>query len=204
MRCRAYEKWISDDLDGALTPEKERRLRRHVQDCESCRTHAAHLETMRETAHALASEPVASSHLQHLREGLKPRLLEAAREMEGGGLPGKSGLRPLRWAPWAAVAVAAAALLLVLVVPRGDREGHAPVYALSFEETLRQLSGASGIDAMLEVSFDELWAGALQGASEAQGSGLLLSPFESPLLWESLTEEELRYIENELKKEMKS
>jgi hypothetical protein len=69
---------------------------------------------------------------------------------------------------------------------------------------LRQLSGASGIDAMLETSFDELWAGVLQDAAEAQGSGLILSPFESPLLWESLTEEELRYIENELKKEMKS
>jgi predicted anti-sigma-YlaC factor YlaD len=205
MSCRTWEKWISDDLDGALSLHKKERLQRHFKSCEACRSYAARLQRLREYANQLvAAEPVSQSHLEELQEGLKPRLAAAARELQGDGSAWKNGRGQRRWTWWALGALAAAAVLLVLVLPHGDRQGPDEVYAFSLEEALTLLSAELGDDWSLEVSFNELLAANFRKTAEIPDEEFHMNPFESPLFWENLTEEELRYIESVIKKEMKS
>lgn len=203
--CRTWKKRISDDLDGALSSPTKKRLQKHLADCEACRAYAARLERLHQCAKDIAAaEPAGPSHLQELRESLKPRLAEAARELREGGASRKSGVRRKRWPWWAVGTLAAASLLFVLVVPQGDRQGPTEVYAFSLEDALASLSAELGNDLRLEVSFNELLAATIPDAAEASDTEFLGNPFENPLFWEDLSEEELRYIESEMKKEIKS
>ncbi|TFG56526.1 MAG: zf-HC2 domain-containing protein, partial [Candidatus Aminicenantes bacterium] len=36
MRCETITKWLSDDLDGALSPNRKARLEAHLRECRAC------------------------------------------------------------------------------------------------------------------------------------------------------------------------
>ena len=78
------------------------------------------------------------------------------------------------------------------------------MFSFSLEEALTLLAAEIGDDNSLEISFNELLAVTFQGAAEIPSEEFFMDPFESPLFWGNLTEEELRYVENEIKKEMTS
>ena len=44
--CRKYERMISADIDGELSPEEEREMQLHLNSCRRCRTLNVELERM--------------------------------------------------------------------------------------------------------------------------------------------------------------
>ena len=44
--CRKYERMISADIDGELSPEEEREMQLHLNSCRRCRTLKVELERM--------------------------------------------------------------------------------------------------------------------------------------------------------------
>jgi hypothetical protein len=104
----------------------------------------------------------------------------------------------------AAGALAAAAVLVLLVLPPQKAGLRDKGVAFSIDETLAQVFTEIGDDPELERAFNTLLASFLRGIMESSPGGIGLGHYDSPLLWQDLTEEELRFLENEIKKEMKS
>jgi predicted anti-sigma-YlaC factor YlaD len=46
MRCSKAQRWVSQGLDGMLSPEREARLDQHLAACEACRAYAAEVENL--------------------------------------------------------------------------------------------------------------------------------------------------------------
>lgn len=44
--CRKYERMISTDIDGELSPEEEREMQLHLNSCRRCRTLKIEMERM--------------------------------------------------------------------------------------------------------------------------------------------------------------
>jgi anti-sigma factor RsiW len=54
-RCRLYQPWLVDGVDGVLNASRQRRLERHLASCSGCR---ADLEALRELPEALRTSVV--------------------------------------------------------------------------------------------------------------------------------------------------
>jgi len=197
MKRHKYEKWISDALDGGLSLKKKKILEGHLAQCPDCRTYRACLHRIQEEALRVGGIKVSPSYGEQFSARLEKKLrsLEPARETS----------RPFRpswkWA-WAGAPVfLALGISLVFLLNRGQ----APENDIfSYEVCLDRLHQEIGNDAKLEADFNRIILGSLgEGMdSGALGEHSLLS--EDPFFWENLSDEELQFMEQEIKKEMKS
>jgi anti-sigma factor RsiW len=76
MSCSKYEKLITRSLDGRLDPDREKRLRLHLEACPACRRAAAEYAALRTT---LAAQRLEEAPPASFRAALARRL-EAERE----------------------------------------------------------------------------------------------------------------------------
>jgi hypothetical protein len=74
----------------------------------------------------------------------------------------------------------------------------------SIDEALAQVFTEMEGDPELERSFNAVIASSLRGLMDTTAGEIGPGLNDSPLLWQDLTEEELRFLENAIKKEMKS
>ena len=99
----------------------------------------------------------------------------------------------------------ATAGLLLLVLLRPGAGPPDPAIAFSLEEAVEMACGELGGDpALLEGALEALLAASVQESPVEIVGGFGPLFLDSPLFWEGLTEEELRYIAEELRKEIKS
>ena len=104
MSCNQYREWIHELVDGTIVPIRRAELERHLAGCEACRTLAADLQIIRDTATALEPlEPPAGVWLQI-----------AGRLRQQGRVVPPPQMETRRSAPHMAVLAIAAALLLVV------------------------------------------------------------------------------------------
>jgi predicted anti-sigma-YlaC factor YlaD len=197
MICQKYEKWISDALDGALSERKKRNLNSHLTDCSDCHAYQESLSRIQAEALRLDKAKVSPSYWENFSASLKKRLQALEPEREA-----PRALRlSWKWA-WAGAPVfLALGISLVFLLNRGQ----APENDIfSYEACLSRLHLEIGDDAKLEDNFNHVILGSLRGGldSAALEERYLFS--EDPFFWESLNEEELEFIEQEIKKEMKS
>jgi anti-sigma factor (TIGR02949 family) len=102
------EAWI----DGELEASDAAGMKVHISGCSSCREEYQMAEAIRAELRGMPEIEPPQRVLSAVREKARP----AAQEKPGGVL-GRVTRRPVP----AAIAIAAAAILLVVVVPRGDR-----------------------------------------------------------------------------------
>lgn len=195
MKCQKIEKWLSDRLDGQLSERKKRILEDHLKGCASCRLYKGNITRIQEMSQSFKMLERSASYWEDFSSRLRRRLSALDSERK------KAVFWPLRWR-WTFVAAGAAALLLVIIsfllfLPQKSSVDESFVF--SFEEAMAQLYFEIGDDTELENLLNSI---ILEDISDLVQDSPLLD--DEVLFLESLTEEEAKYIEVEIKKEMKS
>jgi hypothetical protein len=196
MNCRTFERWISDELDGTLPRERREMLKAHVDWCQDCRAYRDRLGRLQTEAARLETPGPGDEYWETFSMDLEKKLVALS--------PAKKSLaafRPRwRWA-WAGVPALAAALSLFLLLrPRPAPENE----VFFFEACLNRLSFEIGSDSGLADGFETILLGSVrQGlyAATLEEHSLLA---RDSLFLENLSDDELRFIEQEIKKEMES
>ncbi len=204
MSCRKWERWISDAQDGVLSPLRQQKLDVHLDACPECRGYAARLRALHAHAQAGEEDQVTPQEAVDMHARLMDRVHSAA----GGNadpmpVPSGSGRRWAWFGTAAALTATTALLLLVLLRPGPDMQEQ--VIAFSLNEALEQAySEVWSDDPELSRAFEALLASSLSGLLEEALVEIGPFHFDSLLLGADLTEEELRFLEEEIKKEIKS
>ena len=198
MECKKIEKWVSDNIDRELSEKKKKTLETHLKRCSSCRSYAKVIERIHNETKSLEMPEVSPAYWEKFASRLKTKI--------SSSLPEKRRSVPFilrwRWA-WAGaglIFVIVVGLSLYLIKNRAPQE----VYIFSFESSLSQIYQEIGNDPELEDFFNSVILASIGEILE--DSGWIISPdiYENPLLWEDLTEEEMRFLESEIKKNAKS
>ncbi|MBM3298251.1 MAG: zf-HC2 domain-containing protein [Candidatus Aminicenantes bacterium] len=198
MRCADCERWISDALAGALSGKRAEKLAAHLRGCPSCRAFEREARLVQGEAPALAPREAPLGDWQGFGDRLRTRLAGEA-PPAGRENAGRSAWS-WKWAFAAApLLLTAAAGLFLLLRPSLRREAH---FYLPPEERLSRITFEledspelqSAFNLLLDSSLGEDLAGAVTGSG-----GL-----DNPLLFQEVTDEEMVFVLEELKKELKS
>ncbi|MGD2245153.1 MAG: zf-HC2 domain-containing protein [Candidatus Aminicenantes bacterium] len=196
MKCKKIEKWLSDRIDGELSKEKERLLEDHLERCASCRSYAALIEKIQDEAVNIKDEKISPAFWEGFALKLKANLKSFQQE--------RKERRPLVrgwkwvWSGAALLAVVVVGLYLLLTQSPAPKE----MYVFSLENSLARIYQEIGDDAELEKLFNSV-------IMESIGESLEDSEWrERPdflgnlLLREDITEEEMKFLESEIKKDV--
>ncbi|MDH5466160.1 MAG: zf-HC2 domain-containing protein [Candidatus Aminicenantes bacterium] len=197
MRCKTIEKWLSDRIDGELSERKIKSLQAHLERCPSCRSYAAALEKIQDEARSIERLEVSPSFWEEFTSRLRSDLSSKKQE--------KRLERPLvkRWR-WAGASAALTLLIVVGLYFLLFFEKPVPeMYVFSYEDSLAQIYREIGRDPELETLFNLVVLASIGESLEGAGWQDSAGFQESSLLWENLSEEELKLIESEIKKEEK-
>lgn len=208
MSCGTWKKRISDAQDGALSGKQAVRLERHLRQCVSCRTYRDDLARLGKGAKDLADPGLAPGEWEDFGRRLDSRLAASVPPREaGGGRDDEQGdvrvraRLPVFWT-WARAGVGF--LILAFVVTYfavlRPRRGQEPVF-LSFEDSVAQVIGEIGPDPELESSFNRQIVVSISEAAGDESETSAVRFDDNPMFWEGMSEEDLRFIESELRKE---
>jgi len=208
MSCGIWKKRISDAQDGSLSGKRAVRLERHLEECVSCRAYRDDLDRLGKGAKGLADPGLAPGEWEDFGRRLGSRLAVASASREAGGRRDdeRGEARAMAHPPvfWAWARAGVGFLLLAFVVayfavlrPRRAQE---PV-SISFEDSVAQVIGEIGPDPELERSFNREIVVSINEAAGDHSETSAIRFDDNPLLWEGMSEEDLRFIESELRKE---
>ncbi|MEW5901323.1 MAG: zf-HC2 domain-containing protein [Acidobacteriota bacterium] len=197
MRCTESERLISDALDGALSEKKGREVRAHLAGCPRCRAYQESLVRIQTLSQSLEKPSLSPDYLERFSASVEIRLRR--REKRAGLWP---ALRPTwKWA-WLAVPVFLAAVLgLALFWGRGETP---PQDIYSFENLVRRLDHEIGENAELAERVSGLIASAVVEGLDFPATEAESFFAENALFWEALSEEELRLLDEAIRKEIQS
>ncbi len=151
MKCKDYQKMISDGLDGSLSPVCRERLEAHLKACPVCRQYEKDLKAIdREIRNLPGVEP---ENLAGLESGLRDRL---SRIETKNGIQRRRG-RFMKLAPaWAA------GLLLLIVTayfvffrPAAGEKNLDLATLMSFEDSYLTLTQTLNNDESLKEKYNE-------------------------------------------------
>ncbi len=197
MKCEKIERWISDGLDGALSPKNRPRLEAHLSTCPACREYQNRVRRIQAESERLEGPEVSVDRLDALSARIIYQLrLERLDERAG------SGLRLIwRWARLIVPAVLVLALGVVLSRGRGEAPQD-DIFSLEgcFDRVAREIAG----DAELAAGFNRFITESLTGEEDPSLPSADIYIWNEPYFWESLSDNELRLVEEEVKKEFRS
>lgn len=194
MTCRTAERWVSEDLDGRLSPGAKIRLARHLASCADCRAYRGRLEIIQREARGILNPVLQEGHGDDWENRLRARL-EAVAGSGGTSAPECAPRPAWKWA-WAGTsAVFLAVLAFLFLTPRRPVEewpafypGDAEVYLEN--EMARNPALAENINRILAESIAEL----LKESGVPEHDWL----WDDPFLWENLSLEEMKMIEADM------
>jgi hypothetical protein len=195
MNCNKFRKWLSDVLDRELTEKKQQLLQRHLEECAPCRSYKESIEKINTESKSLEKPKLASEYWQMFNSRLKTKLLS----IEPEEFISKPFLSRWKWA-WAAagsILITTVGLYFLFFQAKATPE----TYAFSYEDVLSQIYQEIGNNSELENSFNQLILASIQ---ETLQGNLPRNFSDDPYFWESLTEEDLKFLESEIKKESNS
>ena len=201
MKCSKAEKWISDRVDGALPAGREGLLQSHLSTCPSCRDHARQILRLVEEVDALYPDDVGIFDGKAFSSRLRTKLSQSE---SSGPKVFQTGRRPVwRWA------AASASLLLILGLqllfktdPSADM--WANLYPYSYESTLSEISWEIQQDRRLEDIFNSLILTSIQEELDGDEVDIYGGYMGGSFLLEDLSDEDLKILEEELKKDITS
>ncbi len=194
MGCKKFEKWLSDRIDGELSEVKMKLLEVHLEKCASCRSYAKDLATIQKGSETIQLPEHSLSYweefISRLKEGVSsPKPKPEKREMLTG--------RRWKWAWAGAVFILAVAVGLVFILGRYPAPQERVVFSL--ESSLVRIHQEIGNDTELEEIFNSVILSSIGEALEESGLGTRSDFYKNPLFWENLSEEDLNYLELEIK-----
>jgi len=205
MSCRAFEKWISDGLDGNLSDRKRRKLDRHLGQCAACRSFELGLEKLQSEAKTLSDPIPPPAYWENAIARLESKL--AAIDQAGrkaAPLPARQTpafFPGVRWA-WAGAA-SAIALGLGLYFFIFQSRGFVETSPLAFRDQVNSLYEKIGDNTDLETEFNSLIrASILEEAGESDGEVKHLLYGNSRFL-DSLSDEEVQILDAEITRVLK-
>jgi hypothetical protein len=201
MRCKKAEKWISDWMDGVLSARREGILRSHLARCRSCSEYARQVRLLKEETEALYAGAAGAFDGEAFSARLRSNLVRQKRgEGKISSSPGKPAWR------WAAAATSLLLLLSIqlLFPPSRYEETWANLYPNSYEGTLSEITRELQLDRGLEDVFNSLILTSIEEELDGEEMDYYGGyPWRS-LLMEELSEEDLKWLEKELKKDITS
>jgi hypothetical protein len=197
MKCEHYQRWISDDLDGVLAAKKRGKLESHLAVCSVCRSYRQSLGLIQAEGRNLEPGPVTSGYFDDFIAAIETKL----RQGEESG----SRVRPVpprwKWA-WAIVPLALAIILGVVFFRGGGDSVRNEIF--SYEACLDKVFEEIGGDEEIAADFSRFLSVSLLNG----GEGIVLEDdidlWSEPFFWRSLSDEDLRVIEEEIKKGIRS
>lgn len=197
MRKRKIEKWLSDRIDGELSEKKAKILEEFLEKDAACRFYAKDLEKIQEESLRLKAAEVSPAYREEFVSRLRENISSFSSE--------EKRRRPLflRW-KWAAAATA-----LVFVIALGlslylsQQKTVQEAYVISFEDSLARIDQEISDDSELEELFNSVILASLGDMIEYSDGFVGFGLSESPLPWEGLSDEEIKILESELKKNNK-
>lgn len=198
MKCEHIEKWLSDRLDKTLSEERIKALDAHLEKCVSCRAYAESIEKIDKEAERLAKPDVSPVFWERFADRLKANL-ESIQQQKKERKP-----RALKWSwAWsgAALLVVVAVSLTLLFSPKKLPQ---EIYVFSLENSLARISQELGEDSELEEMFNSILVESIDESLEDSGWRERPDFLENFLIWEDLTEEEMKFIESEVRKDIQS
>jgi hypothetical protein len=197
MKCEVIERWVSDEADASLASKKRTELEAHLRACSSCRQYRSEVRRLQAESGRLEEPEVSPEHVEALSAAIMGKL---GRERQG-----RAAERAIPWIwQWARLAVPAVLALAIGVVYFQGRAELPPDDILSlegcFDRVAREISG----DAELAAGFNRFITESLAERRDPSLPSEDVYIWNEPYFWESLSDEELRLIEEEVKKEISS
>ncbi|NIM59102.1 MAG: hypothetical protein GTO16_09205 [Candidatus Aminicenantes bacterium] len=197
MKHKKIEKLISNNIDGELQGKKKKLLEKHLRKCQSCSSYAENIQRIHEEAKSLEKPDASPVLWEEFASQIKTEICSTKQEKQHG----KALFLKWKWA-WASAAlsfVIAAGLFLYLNQSKTPQE----IYVFSFESSLAKIYQEIGNDQKLEELFNSVISASIGETLEDSEWSDRPDYFENLILWEDLTEEEMRFLESEIKKENK-
>jgi anti-sigma factor RsiW len=196
VKCKRSQRWISDNLDGALPDKKRRRLEAHLSACSACRAYQRDLARLQAESRGVKAGPVAADYFENFTAAVETRI---RRERE---YTRRAGYFPVRWR-WAWLFVPLAlAIVLGLLFRSGGKSVHNEIF--SFEACLDRVFQEIGGDDEVAADFSRFLSSSILGGGEEVILEDDVDLLSEPFFWRSLSDEDLRLIEEEIKKSIRS
>jgi hypothetical protein len=197
MRHNKIEKMLSNNIDGEL-PEKEKKiLESHLRKCPSCSSFAENIKRIHEEAKSLERPEASPVNWAEFTSRVKTKISSAPKE-EMQGVPLFSKWK-WAWAGASLLLVIVAALFLYLTQYKAPQEE----YVFSFENSVTKIYEEIGSDPELEDLFNSVILASIGETLEDSGWDERPDFYENLIFWENLTEEEMKFLESEIKKDTK-
>lgn len=197
MKCKKIKKWLSDSLDNELSKKKIQALGEHIKRCASCRSYAKFMENIHKESKSLKMPVVSPAYWEDFSSRLKTKVTSFQ--------PAEKRIRSLfvRWKWVWAGAVFICVIIVGLLLFLARDEMPQEVYVFSFESSFSEVYQEIENDQELENLFNSLILVSIGEALE--DSEWVVNPdfYENSFLWENLTEEEMEYLESDIKKDNK-
>lgn len=200
MKCKKIERRLSDSVDGEISRKKKAVIEKHLKKCTSCKTYSEYIQKLNDEMKGLEKQGVSEAYKQDFCNRLKAKLLFPRRREKRGPFPALKQ----KWV------FAAAGLLLVAFVTifflfyQLTEIQDEKLYVFSFEKAMEELSWEIRDNSELEALFNSMLLASIGELLKPLEWEDILGYEENSIFWENLPEEEMRFIESEIKKEMKS
>jgi hypothetical protein len=197
MRHKKIRKLLSDNIDSELPEKKRKILETHLRKCSSCSSYAENIQRIHKEAKSQEKIKASPVNWEDFTSRIKTEIGSIQQEKTRGA--------PLflrwKWA-WGGAAiliVIIAGLFLYLTQNKTPQE----LYVFSFESSLAKIYQEIGSDQELEEMFNSFISASIGETLEDSRWGERPDFYENLILWEDLTEEEMRFLESEIKKDNK-
>ena len=195
MRCETARKRLSDELDGALAPDKKARLETHLRACPACRGYRADLVLLQGEA-----GPAAERSPEYWA-GFERRLSSKLDSVEPWRRPAGTSVSPRRKLAWAATGTLALAAVGIYFMLIGPGRGTMETAWLAYEDPLAPILQ----EAEADPEFGDLVNGeilvSIGDLVPGPEAGAFMRLADDPLFWEGLSDAELEMIAADLNKE---
>lgn len=198
MKCKKIEKWLSDRIDGELSKEKEKVLEDHLERCASCRSYAASIAKIQDKALSIKDSETSAAFWEGFTSKLKANLKSLQQERKERRLLGLGW--NWVWSGAALLAMVVVGVYLLFFQSPQPQE----MYVFSLENSLARIYQEIGDDDELEKLFNSVIMESIGEYLEDSEWRERPDFLENLLLWEDLTEEEMKFLESEIKKNVKT
>jgi predicted anti-sigma-YlaC factor YlaD len=195
MRCEKIRRWISDDMDGALGPGRKQRLEEHFAGCPACRAYRQALESIQAGSREILSVQRPAGDREKALARLTGTIL--AEEAGGRRRQAPASVPRTRWV-WAGAATASLAAAILVFVIAGRGPAPAEEFPLGFESSLAAIAQDLASDPGLADEFEAAIAASIREHEPEIHRDLVPLLDRQALFLESLTDEEVRLLNEEL------
>jgi hypothetical protein len=200
MKCQQIEQWLSDSVEGAISKKEKAIIEAHIETCPACRTFRDQIEQINEEARNLDAPELSSAQSREFSSRLRSALVEIEEEKNKGVLH----VFRNKWVfvP-ASVIIISLFILIFVFYEKGDFQDE-EIYVYSFGNAVEEIYRDMGSNFVLQEAFHSLVSASINEMLITADWNETLNLEDVLFLWEEFSEEELGYLEPEIKNDRNS